>query len=193
MVKEKERVAIRFLDNTKPDIQPPQVVSFSEVGFQETNRSIFATFDALGSLARYAANRVRTRELGKQIAVAKETLNVWAAEEKKKYRLEYLEHSKRVESEIAAIKEKMEMDLEKLLMEVRAETDSFKRSFEESLRTSDAYLKILIQAQEDLDSFGLYIKELEYDFRSTREYIKYCEMYRLTIGRITRIIEQMGV
>lgn len=184
------KYAIRFPDFLT--VSHSQATSiFSEASIIKTTGTFLKTLDALGNLTEFVIQRNRTNEQSKQLNAQKLSLDASVENMKEQKRIEFEEYTKRLQAQLKFEKERLELEIKKLVLESSEKVNNFSISFEEHMM-SNKVLHNLISAEEHfLESIKDYIDDLANDYARRKEYVVYCEMQRKSLNLVEQYMKEM--
>lgn len=186
----KEKYAIRF-----PDMQNIERSSsasiFSETSIIETKNTFLKTFDALEGLTGLILQKARTHETSKQLNMQRVALDEEIENQKEQKRIEFEEYAERLQIQLKFEKEKMDMELKKMALEISEKVNQFSCSVEENIRSNQIFLRIIKNEQSTLEYIQPFIEFLAEDYSQRREYVLYCEMQRKSLQLVNLYLREM--
>lgn len=186
----RKKYAIRF-----PGMQyverDSSISIFSEEAIIETEYTFIKTFDALGSLLGLIAQREKTKELSEQLEVQKITLDEIVKNEKEQQKIKTEEYIKRLEYQLKSEQEAMNLEMKKMLLEIKEKMNTFSISFEEAVKNNQMLFGIIRKEKEILNKIQPYIELWAKDYSQRREYVRYCEMQRRSLKQADKYLNEM--
>lgn len=185
-----KKYAIRFpgLDPCRPQ---ESLNIFSEDCICDAINTLSSVLNAAESLVGFIVQKNRTGELKKQISAQKDALDIEQENREEQLRIQYSEESNRMKIKLEAEKKRLELDFQRLQIEMAERSKKIEVSFEQDMRTNQLLYKIVLHEKEVIDNIKPYIEMLADDYSNRREYIKYCEIERKSLILINEYIEQM--
>lgn len=184
------KYAIRFPDF--PSISHNKPVSiFSKDSIIRTADTFIKTFDALGSLTEFVIQKNKTNELSKQLNAKKRALDASVNNLKEQKKIEFEEYTKRVQIQLQSVKESMELEAKRLVLEASTMANDFSVAFEKKMRNNKILRNMISEEARFLNSIKDYIENLADDYSQRKEYVVYCELQRKSLDLVNQYINEM--
>lgn len=186
----RDKYAIRFPGMQNFDRDSSESI-FSEKAIIATKDVFLKTFVALGSLTGLVVQKSRTHELSKQLNIQKAALDEIVENQKEQKKIEFEEYTERLQVQLKFEKEKMELEMQEMVLEVSKKISKFSVSFEEEMRSNQILLRVVRNEQSFLSSIQPYIEFLSDDYSHRREYVLYCERQRKSLELVNLYLSKM--
>ena len=168
-----------------------QVSIFSESRIVKTEKTFLDTLDAAGSVAKLIVQKNKTSELGKRLAAQRQALDAEIESKIEQQRIYVEQETERMRIRLKKAKQDMEMEFERMRIEQARREQEFQFSFEEAIRTSQIFHNIIQSEKSILDEIHEKMNELADNYTNRREYIRYCELERSSLGLIAEYMKKM--
>lgn len=186
----KRKRAIKF-----PDLQggtgTKTVKALSKDGMKKVFGIFLQCAELLGDVANLVVEKNRTHELEKRLNLEKEVLDAQIDSEMEQSKIETLEYAKRLQAIVKEEKAKIALAKQKIDEDMQMRTQTFEVDYENFMKTSVHFKKLIFQEKKFLEDTQEFIDKLENDYENRREYVLCCDLRKKALEQIEIYLKEL--